>query len=197
MMLHRTKTDFKYIKLLNYSKHLTCIRVPRVDIPQFLTFSYILLFFWNSLPSSWLGAMWFFPGLDTENQISLDSYKKNWVEITQRSRGKSLVPRYSLQSTLCSSPLRQNTWENKGERFTLAHWIQTMVASPASKGLRWGRTSWQWTPMAQEAADLLAARKQGERKVNPKNSVLQRHVPATHFPPTRSCLLIAQSVGTH
>lgn len=164
-MLYRTKTYFKYIKLLNYSKYLTCIRVPTVDISQFLTLKSISLFSETSsifMIRSYVIFPWTW---HWKSMISFDFYKKHCV---LRSPEDPTCPVLHLTncSTLCPSPVRQKdkTQGRKSHFGTLTSEVSDHGASSTSTGLGWRRTSWQWTPKAQEGTDLLAARKQGERE---------------------------------
>lgn len=175
-----------------------------VDISQFLTLSSIPLFSENSSIFMIRSYMIFPWTWHWKSMISPDIYKKHCVlrsleDLSERAEYPTVPCAPPNCSTLCSSPVRQKASENKGERFTLAHWFQkfqTMVpAQPPQACVREDMTvdahgsGGYWPPSSQEAGR--------ERKVDPKNSILQRHVPATPFPPTRPRLLIAQSVGTH
>lgn len=123
-MLRRTKTYFKYIKLLNYSKYLTCTRVPMVDTSQFLTLSSISLFSETSsifMIRSYVIFPWTWRW---KSMISLDFYKKHCVLRSLAGLNPAVPCAPPNCSTLCSSPVRQEASENKAERFTSAHWLQ-------------------------------------------------------------------------
>lgn len=140
-----------------------------------------------------------------KSMISFDFYKKHCVlrspeELEERAEYPAVPCAPPNCSTLCPSPVRQKD-KNTREKDSLRHtdfrsfrpWCQLNLHRPAVREdimtVDAHGSRGYWPPRGQEAGR--------ERKVDPKNSILQRHVSATPFPPTRLRLLIAQSVGTH